>query len=204
MIPRGSNHASQALTNHIKRIENGYRQGTFQESAYKLLNLLFAYKRSQYKLNLRWNREASNQLALITVQELAVQKKTDPVLNGIYKALLKLADGNKDAVQGLLETAEVRIDEISTSQRAKATAERELNPVLKRAKYYHEKYPGLTPHEIIDRVKNDAGGYNINSFDEELGKFFYDEIGKKKPREKDISLASVKNHVSKLRSKKIS
>lgn len=201
MIPRTSNHASQALNNHIKRIENGYRQGSFQESAYKLLNLLFAYKRSQYKLHLRWNREASNQLALITIQELAAQKKTDPVLNGIYKALLKLADDNKDAVQELLGTAEVRIDEISTSQRAKATAERELNPVLKRAKHYHEKYPDLSPQEIINRLKNDAGSHNINSFDDELEKFFYDEMGKKYPREKAITKASVQNYISKLRKK---
>ena len=56
MIPRASNHASRALTNYIERIENGHWQGSFQESAYKLLNLLFAYKRSQYKLHLRWNK----------------------------------------------------------------------------------------------------------------------------------------------------
>ena len=116
--------------------------------------------------------------------------------------MLKLADDNKDAVQELLGTAEVRIDEISTSQRAKATAERELNPVLKRARHYHEKYPDLSPREITDRLKNDAGGYNINSFDEELGKFFYDEIDKKKPREKSIALVSVQNYIAKLRNKK--
>ena len=116
--------------------------------------------------------------------------------------MLKLSDDKEEVVQDLLETAELRIDEISTSQRAKAKAERELNPVLKRAKHYHEKYPDLSPREILDRLKNDAGTYNINSFDEELEKFFYDEIGKKKPREKDISLASVQNHISKLRNKK--
>ena len=204
MKPSASNHARQALANYVKRIENGYRQGSFQESAYKLLNLLFAYKRSQYQLHLRWDREASNQLALITVKELAAKKKTDPVLNGIHKALLKLSDDKEEVVQDLLETAELRIDEISTSQRAKAKAERELNPVLKRAKHYHEKYPDLSPREILDRLKKDAGTYNINSFDEELENFFYDEIGKKKPREKDISLASVQNHISKLRNKKIS
>jgi hypothetical protein len=204
MIPRASNHASRALTNYIERIENGHWQGSFQESAYKLLNLLFAYKRSQYKLHLRWNKEASNQLALITVQELAAKKKTDPVLNGIHKALVKLSADKEDVVQDLLETAEHRIDEISKSQTAKAKAERELNPVLKRAKHYHEKYPDLSPREIIDRLKNDAGTNKINSFDEELEKFFYDEIGKKKPREKDISLASVQNYIAKLRNQKIS
>lgn len=204
MNPSVSNHARQALANYVKRIENGNQQGSFQESAYKLLNLLFAYKRSQYKLHLRWDKEASNQLALITVQELAAKKKTDPVLNGIHKALLKLSNDKENVIQDLLETAEHRIDEISVSQRKKATTERELNPVLKRAKHYHDKYPDLSPREIIDRLQNDEGAYHINSFDEELKKFFYDEIGKKKPREKSISLASVQNYIAKLRKENIS
>jgi hypothetical protein len=200
-----SNNPNKALFHYLKSIRiKKEPPDSFQKSAYKLLNLLFAYKRRQYKLHLRWNKVESHQLALFTLQELASKRGTDPVLNGIYETLLILADSNERAVQQLLKTAEDRIDEISTSQRAKATTERELNPVLKRAKHYHEKYTGLSPHEIIDRLKNDAGAYNINSFDEELGKFFYDEIGKKKPREKHISRTSVQNYIAKLRNKKIS
>ena len=201
MIPSTSHHTSQALFNQIKRVENGHRYGSFQESAYKLLKLLFAYKRSQYQLHLRWHKEASNQLAFITLQELSQKKKTDPVLNGIYNALIILAEGNESAVKELLETAEHRINEISTNQRAKATAKRELNPVLKRATHYHEKYPDLSPREIIDRLKSDQGAHDINSFDDELEKFFYNEKGNKYPREKTITRASVQNHISKLRKK---
>ena len=38
-----------------------------------------------------------------------------------------------------------------------------------------------------------------DSYDEELEKFFYDENKKKNPREKHILLASVRNHISKIR-----
>jgi hypothetical protein len=196
-----SAHSSKALHTYLAKIASGQLQtDTSQQSAYKLLCLLFAYKRSQYKLHLRWNKDASNHLALITLQELATKKRTDPVLNGIHDALMVIF-GNEEAVKTLLETAEVRIDEISESQRAKATSPRELNAVLKRAEHHHTKNPNLMPEEIIEKLKNDVSQHGINGYDEGLEKFFYDENGKKNPREKHIALASVRNHISKIRKK---
>ena len=204
MNPSASAHSSKVLHSYLTKIASGQLQtDSSQQSAYKLLSLLFAYKRSQYKLHLRWNKDESNHLALLTVQELASKKRTDPVLNGIYDALMVIL-GNEKAVKTLLETAEVRIDEISESQRAKATSPRELNAVLKRAKHHYMRDPNLRPAEIIEKLKNDVGLYGINSYDEELKRFFYDEIGKKKPSEKDIFLASVQNYIAKLRNKKVS
>jgi hypothetical protein len=201
MKPSASARSSKVLHSYLAKIASGQLQtDSSQQSAYKLLSLLFAYKRSQYKLHLRWNKDASNHLALITLQELASRKRTDPILNGIHDALLKLL-GEDEAVEILLKTAEVRIDEISESQRAKATAPRELNAVLKRAEHHHRKDPNLTTGEIIEKLKNDVGQHGINSYDEELENFFYDENGKKNPREKHITLASVRNHISKKRKK---
>jgi len=78
-----------------------------------------------------------------------------------------------------------------------------LNPVLKRVEQVHNKNKGLTPHEIIERLINDANAsaYGINSFDDELEMFFYDEVGKKKPIEKHIALRSVRNFIAELRKK---
>lgn len=202
MKSSASNYSSRALLNYVKKISDRCLEiDSPEQSAYKLLSLLFAYKRSQYKLNLRWNREESNQLALITLQDLSSKKKTDPVLNGIYSAILILTNDNEEAAKKLLETAEARIDEISVSQRAKAKTLRELNPVLERVTYHYKKNPTLSPGEIIDRLKVDVGSNNITDFDEELGRFFYNEKGKKNPMEKHISLDSVRNFISKLRKK---
>jgi hypothetical protein len=202
MKPYVSAHSKKRLDGYLTKITcSDPLEDSQQHSAYKLLSLLFAYKRSQAKLHLRWNREASNQLALITLQELAAKRRTDPVLNGVYKALLVITDNNESAVQELLKTAELRIDEISASQRAKATSPRELNAVLKRAEHYLSKSPTLEPSEIIQKLKNDVGLYGINSYDEEEEKFFYDENNKKYPREKKIKVASVRNHISKKRKK---
>jgi len=108
-----SNYAAKALTHYLARIRRKNEVSeSFQKSADKLLNLLFAYKRRQYKLHLRWNKVESHQLALFTLQELASKRGTDPVLNGIYEALLILADSNERVVQQLLNTAEGRIEEI--------------------------------------------------------------------------------------------
>jgi hypothetical protein len=201
MKASASAHSSKALHSYLTKIASGQLQtDSSQQSAYKLLSLLFAYKRSQYKLHLRWNKDASNHLALITLKDLASKKRTDPVLNGIHDALLKILGGH-EAVESLLKTAEVRIDEISESQRAKATGPRELNVVLKRAVHHHRKTPSLTTGEIIEKLKNDVGLYGINSYDEELEKFFYDENNKKNPKEKHILLASVRNYISKIRKK---
>jgi len=201
MNPSASAHSSKALHSYLTKIASGQLQtDSSQQSAYKLLSLLFAYKRSQYKLHLRWNKDESNHLALLTVQELASKKRTDPVLNGIHDALMVIL-GNEEAVKTLLETAEVRIDEISESQRAKAISPRELNAVLKRVEHHSRRDTNLTPEEIIEKLKNDVGLYGINSYDEELKKFFYDENDKKTPREKHILLASVRNFISKHRKK---
>jgi len=128
------NYAKIKLERYLGEIHSGnLNHASFETCGYKLLSLLFAYKRQQNNLHLRWQRAESNQLALITTQELKDKKKSDPFLNGIYDALLLMADGNEAMVQKLLETAEIRTNEISSCQEEKAKTLRELNPLLQRA-----------------------------------------------------------------------
>ena len=197
-----TNYAHKALFRFLAKInDDEYSTDSFQESGLKLIGLLFAYRRSQYKLHLRWNRDESKQLALITIQELASKKKTDPVLNGIHDALLKMSGNNEAAVERLLQTASDRYDEISVSQRKKSTAQREPNPVLNRVIYHHNAHPNLMPAEIIEKLKNDVGNHGITDFDDELKRFFYNVEGKRYSREKHISIESIRNFISERRKK---
>lgn len=198
-----SNWPKIRLDNYLEKIRKGkLKDSPFETTGFELLRILFAYKRSQYGLHLRWQKAESLKLAWLTVQDLKSNKNTDPVLNGIYDALVIHGNGNEALVKKLLETAEGRLDEISSSQRTKAQGPREPNPVVKRAIHHTEKNKGLDPWEIIELIKSDVGSHQINSYDDELEKFFYTHIEKQSYSvEKSITLGAVRNFISKLKKK---
>lgn len=192
------------LDNYLEKIRKGkLKDSSFEATGFELLRLLFAYKRRQYGLHLRWQKAESLKLAWLTVIDLKSRKNTDPVLNGIYDAMVIHGNGNEALVKKLLETAEGRLDEISSSQRTKAQGPREPNPVVKRAIHHTEKNKGLDPWKIIELIKNDVGSHQINSYDEELEKFFYNHVEKQSYSiEKSITLRSVRNIISDLKKKR--
>ncbi len=196
-----SNWQKTRLDRYVEKIRKGkLKEHSFEATGFELLRLLFAYRRSQYGLNLRWHKADSLKIAWLTVQDLKSSKKTDPVLNGIYDALVIHGDGNEALVKKLLETAEGRLEEISSSQQAKARGAREPNPVVKRAIHHTQKNKDLEPWEIIELIKNDVGRHQINSYDDELEKFFYTHIEKKSYSvEKSITLSAVRNVITKLK-----
>jgi len=58
----------------------------------------------------------------------------------------------------------------------------------------------LDPWEIIELIKSDVGSHHINSYDDELEKFFYTHIEKQSYLvEKSITLSAVRNVISKLK-----
>ncbi len=189
------------LDKYVEKIRKGkLKDSSFEATGFELLRLLFAYRRSQYGLNLRWHKAESLNLAWLTIQELKSRKKKDPVLNGIYDSLTILGNGNKALVQKLLETAEKRLEEISSSQSAKAQGSREPNPVITRAMHHLQKNKDLESWEIIELIKSDVGNHKINSYDDELEKFFYTYIEKKSYSvEKSITLGAVRNAITKLK-----
>lgn len=196
-----SSHAKNNLDRFLAKVFEGRLARTsFEKSGFKLLNLLFAYKRKEHGLHLRWQKQESNYLAFISIQDLAAKRKKDPLLDGIYKALLLLGDNNEEAVKQLLKTAEERIDEISSSQRAKATGPRTPNPVIQRAMQHIKRNPNYEPWEIIEFLINDVGSHNITAYDEELKTFYFVYFDKKKrEREGSISLGAVRNAITKLK-----
>jgi len=196
-----SNWPRTRLDRYVEKIQKGkLKEPSFEAAGFELLRLLFAYKRSQYGLNLRWDKADSLNIAWLTVQDLKSSKKTDPVLNGIYDALLIHGNGSEALVKKLLETAEGRLEEISSSQQAKARGTRKANPVVKRAIHHTHKNKDLEPWEIIDLIKSDVGKHHINSYDDELKKFFYTHIEKKSYSvEKSITLSAVRNVITKLK-----
>jgi len=195
------NYAKIRLDHYVEKIRNGrLSSSTFEDVGYEVLRLLFAYKRHEHGLHLRWQRAESNHLALLTVQELKDSKKRDPILNGIYEAILLKADGNEAQVQKLLETAGLRINEISSSQRAKAVGPRQPNPVLDRVAQHIKRNPDYEPREIIELLMNDIGNYGITDYDEELQNFYYVFNNKRnREQEESISLGSVRNAITKLK-----
>jgi hypothetical protein len=195
-----TNHANYTkikLERYLEKIPSGnLNQTSFETYGYKLLSLLFAYKRHQNNLHLRWQRAKSNQLALITIQELKDKKKSDLFLNGIYDALLLMADGNDAMVQKLLETAAIRTNEISSSQSKKAGTIRRLNPLLQRAVVHLKRNVGITPAEIIDRLKDDVGEYGIVEFGDDI--FIYNDPVDS-DIEKSMAVNSVRNAISRIK-----
>lgn len=191
-----NNYTKIRLDRYVEKIRNGQLNSLpLEDVGYEVLRLLFAYRRHEHGLHLRWHQAESNYLALLTVQELKDAKKRDPILNGIYEAILLKADGNEAQVQKLLETAETRINEISSSQSARASTPRKLNPLLQRAEIHRKRNKGITPGEIIERLKDDVGSHGIIDYGDDI--FVYEE-----PTgsgiEKSMGINSVRNAIRKL------
>jgi len=190
------NYAEINLYRYLRKIRAG-KLGhiPFEESGFKLLTLLFAYKRKENGLHLRWHRAKSNYLACLTVDELAEKKKTDPILIGIHEALDILSDNSEEAIRKLLAIATIRINENSNAQSARAKTPREPNPVIKSAMECIRLNKCSTPKEIIDCVISKADNHGEYRYSE--GYFDYEDL--KDPRIlKSISLPSLRNVITKL------
>ncbi len=189
------NYAWAKLNSYLRTIEN--RQFSTKDriaASEKLLSLSFAYIRNIKGIHLRWQHQEAINLACLTTQELQNRKNTDPVLNRIHNALLKINGNIPEAVDELLRAAEARLDEISKSQSAKASTKRVPNPIIRRALEIKRQLPGLNQNEIISKLRSEISNGAHEKYDDET--FSY--IDPKDPRrQKTITVRSVKNALSK-------
>ena len=94
------NYAKIKLNRYLARVQNiRLNEKSFFEYGNHLLSLLFALKRKENGLHLRWNPRESNQLALITLKEVTKAIKTKKYLNPAIHAVsegIRIAAENKD------------------------------------------------------------------------------------------------------------
>lgn len=151
------NYQKEALERYLRLKPVGeFNRENFYKSGFELLSLLFAYVRKQNGVHLRWNRSEANRLALMTIGQLKAKKKTNPVLNQIYDAILKHANQNKPLAEDLLNIAETKIDELSSSQRKKALTKR-INLLDELIESYVRRNEFISTEDVISRLHTDKG-----------------------------------------------
>ncbi len=108
MIRERPNYQKLELERYLRRAIPSDRNELFSRQYNEdLLRLVFAFVRKQHNLHLRRHRNASIELAFLTVEELFDRKKKDPTLNKIYDRLVAVNNlPDKKLKELLLETAD--------------------------------------------------------------------------------------------------
>jgi hypothetical protein len=89
MITERPNYQKLELDRYLRRsIPRHRNESSIRDNNDELLRLVFAYTRKQTNLHLRRDRNASIELAFLTVEELFKKKKKDPTLNKVYDRLV--------------------------------------------------------------------------------------------------------------------
>jgi hypothetical protein len=140
------NYQKLELERYLRRsIPRHRNELSLRDNNDELLRLVFAYTRKQNNLHLRRDRNASIELAFLTVEELFKKKKKDPTLNKVYDRLV--AENNlpdKKLRELLLESADRILN--GTSAR---------NRVISRGPRKRKKHPlKLLLEELMDVHSN--------------------------------------------------
>jgi len=146
MITERPNYQKLELERYLRRSIPKYRnESSIRDSNDELLRLVFAYTRKQKNLHLRRDRNASIELAFLTVEELFKKKKKDSTLNKVYDRLV--AENNlpdEKLRELLLESADRILN--GTSAR---------NRVISRGPRKRKKHPlKLLLEELMDVHSN--------------------------------------------------
>jgi hypothetical protein len=146
MITERPNYQKLELDRYLRRsIPRHRNESSIRDNNDELLRLVFAYTRKQNNLHLRRDRNASIELAFLTVEELFKKKKKDPTLNKVYDRLV--ADNNlpdEKLRELLLESADRILN--GTSAR---------NRVISRGPRKRKKHPlKLLLEELMDVHSN--------------------------------------------------
>ena len=133
MITEKPNYQKLNLERYLRRSIPSYRnEASIRDNNEELLRLVFAYTRKQNNLHLRRDRNASIDLAFLTVEELFKKKKKDPTLNKVYDRLV--AENNlpdEKLREILLESADRILNGTSARNRviSKGTRRRKKHPL---------------------------------------------------------------------------
>jgi len=133
MITEKPNYQKLNLERYLRRSIPSYRnEASIRDNNEELLRLVFAYTRKQNNLHLRRDRNASIDLAFLTVEELFKKKKKDPTLNKVYDRLV--AENNlpdEKLRELLLESADRILNGTSARNRviSKGTRRRKKHPL---------------------------------------------------------------------------
>lgn len=146
MITERPNYQKLQLDRYLRRsIPRHRNESSIRDNNDELLRLVFAYTRKQNNLHLRRDRNASIELAFLTVEELFKKKKKDPTLNKVYDRLV--AENNlpdEKLRELLLESADRILN--GTSAR---------NRVISRGPRKRKKHPlKLLLEELMDVHSN--------------------------------------------------
>ena len=146
MITERPNYQKLELDRYLRRsIPRHRNESSIRDNNDELLRLVFAYTRKQNNLHLRRDRNASIELAFLTVEELFKKKKKDPTLNKVYDRLV--AENNlpdEKLRELLLESADRILN--GTSAR---------NRVISRGPRKRKKHPlKLLLEELMDVHSN--------------------------------------------------
>jgi hypothetical protein len=146
MITERPNYQKLELERYLRRsIARHRNESSIRDNNDELLRLVFAYTRKQNNLHLRRDRNASIELAFLTVEELFKKKKKDPTLNKVYDRLV--AENNlpdEKLRELLLESADRILN--GTSAR---------NRVISRGPRKRKKHPlRLLLEELMDVYSN--------------------------------------------------
>jgi hypothetical protein len=204
MITDEPNYAKIKLDRYLARSENiKLSEKSFFDYGNQLLKLLFALQRKENGLHLRWNPYESEQLALLTLNEvnkaIKTKKHLNPAIHAVAKGI-RIAAKNKDEVMEklLLGAAEDIINGKSNEQRriAQRPRKRKEHPfkeIVRRAtRQYHSHNHNTIRDKAIIEGKNTKLIYQVE--DEQKKIVFNDN-------HKDITFTTIRDWISELRPK---
>ncbi len=198
------NYPQIRLDRYLARFKNiELDEDSFADYGNHLLKLLFALRRKENGLHLRWNPDQSNQLALITLDEIseAIKKKKhlNPAIHAVAEGI-RIAAKNKDDVMKklLLGAAEDIINGKSNeqsriAQRPRQRKEHPFKEVVRRATKKHQNHNHNSIREkAIIEGKNTKLIYEVE--EEQKNIVFNDD-------HKDITFSTVRDWISEFKPK---
>jgi len=128
----------------------------------KLLDLYLADTRRNNGLHLRWQRKASIELAMLTVNDLRTQlkKRKNKAAKLILDGLEKL-QGNKEAAAVFLIAAEEVLKTESEKQKERGNTPKREDPLNAEIRKILTRQSDITTREIIDRLTSQAGNGGV-------------------------------------------
>lgn len=180
------------LDKHIARLKSSnYIPTNNKEEFQKILNLVVFHRRKLSGLHFRWHKNASIELALLTIEELRSRKKSDPVANKLYE-IAALTELQPEVIEKILDTAETYFIGESAKQSARAKTPRKISAVEIEIAKYVKQTPDISPDEIIKKLV----GMRLIEAEEGSDKYW------RLDKNRDISIGHLKNLISKQRKQK--